>query len=250
MQPVKVSWSEWKRFDLRSSEVRLVCGLYFCFHIFRMIWSILIRVYPTAVISLLQCQSDNTLYMRGVSTPCNAEVSQGVFFLRRTCCVWGCNGKNHQANLAMLRNNMKDVKKKLSLVEQGQSSIARASMWGFAGLFRWWLLRSSPTSVFKLMLSLGIARELSILLVQLARPWVTIFGVKGAAPTWGRHSDRYDRSCGDQAATCTQLPNLRFFFRCGVVWSNQVCLPLLSPRLDSTVVASLGLVPCRVINGC
>ena len=25
MQPVKVSWSEWKRFNLRSSEVRLVC---------------------------------------------------------------------------------------------------------------------------------------------------------------------------------------------------------------------------------
>lgn len=196
--------------------------------------------------------------MRGVSAPCNAEVSQGVFFLRRTCCVWGCNGKNHQANLAMLRNNMKDLKKKSSLVEQGQSSIARASMWGFAGLFRWWLLRSSPTSVFKLMLSLGIARELPILLVQLARPWVTIFGVKGSVPTWGRHSDRYDRSCGNQAASsCNMQTAVKFVFvflfffsvaaLCGSKKrSNQVCLPLLSPRLDSTVVASLGLAPCRV----
>ena len=38
-----------------------------------------------------------------------------------------------------------------------------------------------------------------------------------------------------------------FFFVAALCGSNQVCLPLLSPRLDSTVVASLGLAPCRVI---
>lgn len=72
-------------------------------------------------------------------------------------------------------------------------------------------------------------------------------GCTNLRPTqWSLWSLMWRPSCNMQTAAKFAF----VFFRCGVVWSNQVCLPLLSPRLDSTVVASLGLVPCRVINGC